>query len=199
MNLPPQLATREFRFIKVHEKSPVEVGWNILDLAELQAHAKDKFRGRLNNYEYDDPEFLEWIEHDNYGVLTGAGGFVVFDADNLLQLGALGIIDKLPDTFTVRTGRGGLHFYLLCPGFTKKIVLEDPVLKNDKGKPLHLGELQTVGQFVVGPGSRHPNGNFYEVVKDLPICHYHQGRTVADPRPVEAGRSGAGRAGPETI
>jgi len=157
MNLPSQLATREFRFIKVREKSPVEVGWNILDLAELQAHAKDKFRGRLNNYEYDDPEFLEWIKHDNYGVMCGVGNIVVLDVDDPALLD---IIGTLPDTFTVRTGGGGLHFYLRCPG-QEKIVLDNGV---------HLGELQAAGQQVVGPGSRHPSGNFYAVEKDLPIA-----------------------------
>jgi hypothetical protein len=35
--------------------------------------------------------------------------------------------------------------------------------------PLHLGEIQSKGQQVVGPGSIHPNGNPYEIIDDLPI------------------------------
>jgi len=109
------------------------------------------------------------VEGHNYGVLTGVGGLVVLDVDDVAGLEGLGIISKLPETFTVRTGRGGLHFYLFCPCLQDKIILEDPELKDSKGDPLHLGELQALGQQVVGPGSIHPNGNRYEVVKDVPI------------------------------
>jgi len=40
---------------------------------------------------------------------------------------------------------------------------------------MHLGELQALGQQVVGPGSIHPNGNRYEVVRDLPIAEITEG------------------------
>jgi hypothetical protein len=106
----------------------------------------------------------------NFGVLTGIGDLVVLDVDDITRLEAFGIIEKLPETFTVRTGRGGLHFYLLCAGLLDKVILEDPELKDSDGDPLHLGELQALGQQVVGPGSIHPNGNRYEVIKDLPIA-----------------------------
>jgi len=109
-------------------------------------------------------------EGHNYGVLTGIGDLVVLDVDDIARLGALGIIRQLPETFTVRTGRGGLHFYFLCPGLQDKIVLEDPELKDSDGDPLHLGELQALGQQVVAPGSIHPNGNRYEIINDLPIA-----------------------------
>ena len=82
----------------------------------------------------------------------------------------LDIIKKLPETFTVKTGRGGLHFYLLCKDLKDKVILEDPELKDIDGDPLHLGELQALGQQVVGPSSIHPNGNRYEIIKDLPIA-----------------------------
>jgi len=123
------------------------------------------------NYSINDPQLAGYLSQGhNYGVLTGVGGLVVLDVDDLPRLEALGIISKLPDTFTVRTGRGGLHLYLNCPGLTDKIVLEDPELKDSEGDPLHLGELQATGQQVVGPGSRHPNGNFYEVIENRPIA-----------------------------
>lgn len=123
------------------------------------------------NYLYGHPVLAGYLaEGHNYGILTGIGGLVVLDVDDIARLESLGILDKVPETFTVKTGRGGLHFYYICKDLKQKIILEDPVLKDSEGHPLHLGELQALGQQVVGPGSRHPNGNFYEVIKDLPIA-----------------------------
>jgi len=154
--IPAQLRDERFRFVPIlnGRKKPEGKHWST-----------------DTNYPYGHAVLAGYLaQGHNYGVLTGAGGLVVLDVDDLARLGALGIIGKLPDTFAVRTGRGGLHFYLLCPGLTEKIILEDPELKDDEGDPLHLGELQATGQQVVGPGSRHPNGNFYEVINDLPIA-----------------------------
>lgn len=124
------------------------------------------------NYPFSHPVLAGYLaQGHNYGVLTGVGGLVVLDVDDLPRLEALGTIDKLPETFIVRTGRGGLHFYFICPELKDKIILEDPEMQDIEGDPLHLGELQALGQQVVGPGSIHPNGNRYEVVKDLPIVH----------------------------
>lgn len=50
------------------------------------------------------------------------------------------------------------------------MVLEDPELKDLDGDPLHLGEIQALGEQVVGPGSLHPNGNYYKVIADVPIA-----------------------------
>jgi len=123
------------------------------------------------NYPYGHPVLAGYLaEGHNFGVLTGIGGLVVLDVDDIARLEALGVIGRLPGTFTVRTGRGGLHFYYICQDLKQKIILEDPVLKDSEGDPLHLGELQALGQQVVGPGSIHSNGNLYEVIKDLPIA-----------------------------
>ena len=105
-------------------------------------------------------------EGHNYGVVTGIGHLIVFDVDDLPRLEELNIINQIPETFTVETGRGGKHFYLLCRGFKDKMVLEDPGLKDLDGDPLHLGEIQALGEQVVGPGSLHPNGNYYKVLKN---------------------------------
>jgi len=122
------------------------------------------------NYPYGHPVLAGYLaEGHNYGVLTGVGGLVVLDVDDPGRMEALGITRRLPETFTVRTGRGGLHLYYICQDLKQKIILEDPELKDSEEDPLHLGELQALGQQVVGPGSRHPNGSLYEVIKDLPI------------------------------
>ncbi len=123
------------------------------------------------NYPYDHAVIAGYLSQGhNYGVLTGIGALVVLDVDDIARLEALGIIEKLPETFTVRTGRGGLHFYLFCHELKDKIILEDPELKDIEGDPLHLGELQALGQQVVGPNSIHSNGNHYEVIKNTAIA-----------------------------
>jgi len=79
-------------------------------------------------------------------------------------------LSRLPGTFTVQTGSGGFHYYYFSPGLRSQVKLFDPVLKDENGEPLHLGEVQALGQQVVGPGSVHPNGNPYKVIRDLPIA-----------------------------
>jgi len=123
------------------------------------------------NYAYGDAVLAGYLaEGHNYGVCTGIADLIVFDSDDLTRLDALGVTTQLPDTFKVQTGRGGQHAYLFCPGLKDRIILEDPELKDADSDPLHLGEIQTLGQQVVGPGSIHPNGNKYEVINDAPIA-----------------------------
>ena len=107
--------------------------------------------------------------NQNYGVVAGIGGLIIFDADGLMRLTELGIMDALPATFSVRTGGGGVHKYYLSD-LDKKIIMFDRTLK-EEDKPLHLGEVQSRGFQAVGPGSIHPNGNRYEVIDDLPIAN----------------------------
>lgn len=146
--IPPQLQLPDVLFIKVKakDKRPVEAGW------------------QNGGYKFDDPELIGWIKTSNYGVRCGPRGIVVLDVDELERMDALGILQLLPSTFTIRTGSGGLYKYYICPGISRKIVLEDP----ETGE--HLGELQGPGAFVVGPGSIHPNGKAYEVLEDLAIA-----------------------------
>jgi P4 family phage/plasmid primase-like protien len=59
---------------------------------------------------------------------------------------------------TVITGSGGRHFYFdKDPSIKTREVLED-----EEGKPYPGIEFKTVGRQVVIPGSRHPNGQYYE-------------------------------------
>lgn len=97
--------------------------------------------------------------HINYGVLCGHGHLAVVDTDHP-ELNEYAI-SQLPETFTVQTGRGGHHFYYFIPELNKRIVLEHGTT--------HYGEIQSQGQMVVGPGSKHPNGKWYEITNDHPI------------------------------
>ncbi|MBI4659753.1 MAG: bifunctional DNA primase/polymerase [Verrucomicrobia bacterium] len=136
------MENKELRFSKVRfrSKRPLERAWVNKPYAYL--------------------EILPYIEKfKNYGVLCGHGGLAVPDADSP-ELEAV-IESALPETFTVQTGGGGKHYYFICRELHRRIVLERD------GE--HLGEVQSFGQQVIGPGSVHPNGNLYAVVKDLPI------------------------------
>lgn len=154
--IPEQLRNPAFRFVRIEagSKKPFEAGWNK--------------PGSSTNYSIADPKFFSWIgSHQNYGVVAGIGGLIVFDADGLLRLTELGLMAELPETFTVRTGGGGLHLYYISD-LDQKIIMYDRVLL-EEGKPMHLGEVQSRGFQAVGPGSIHPNGNYYTVIKDIPI------------------------------
>lgn len=157
--IPKQLQQPEFRFVRIDigSKKPFEKNWNI--------------PGSNTNYSLNDPKFLSWVgSNQNYGVVAGIGGLIVFDADGLMRLTELGVMAELPDTFTVRTGGGGLHLYYLSD-LDRKIIMYDRSLL-DEGKPLHLGEVQSRGFQAVGPGSVHPNGKRYELIQDMPIATF---------------------------
>ena len=155
--IPEQLQRPEFRFVPIWagEKKPFEPGWN---------------RPGGANYPYDSPKLAGYLlEGHNYGICAGMGDLIVFDSDHP-RLSELGILDDLPRTFTVRTGGGGTHRYYVCRDIKRKAVMYDRELKNEKGEPLHLGEIQTLGFQTVGPGSLHPNGKRYAVDVDEPIA-----------------------------
>jgi P4 family phage/plasmid primase-like protien len=122
------------------------------------------------NYAINDPPLAGYLaEGHNYGVLCGVAGITVADIDDPAALEELGIMQRIPSTMQVKTGRGGKHVYIDCPELDHQIGLYHPILKDSDGDPLHLGEIQSLGQQVVGPGSIHPNGNRYESLNDAPI------------------------------
>ena len=126
--IPKQLRNDNFRLVPiwVGSKKPFEKDWNV---------------DGGNNYRFDDPKLAAFLqEGHNCGICTGIGDLLIFDSDNELRLKELGIADKLPITFMVRTGAGGLHRYYICKDSGDKIIMYDLVLKKD-AKPLHLGEI----------------------------------------------------------
>ena len=159
LRIPQQLHQEDFKFVPLWNatKKPFEMSWNV--------------PGSKTNYPFDHPKLAAFLlEGHNYGVCAGMGDLIVFDADEIQRLEELGIIKLLPKTFTVRTGGGGIHRYYICHDMKEKAILFDLELKDESGKPLHLGEIQTLGFQVVGAGSIHPNGNRYVVEEDLPIA-----------------------------
>lgn len=147
IKLPKQLQNKEFRFfpLQVKSKHPIDVGWQ-----------KD------NNYVFDDPIFIEYLNEDcNYAVLGGCGNLIFIDADteeinNIAK-------EKLPETFTINTSQPYKnHYYFITDKKIKAIRLS-------KEKIGDLGDVRSVGQYVVGANSIHPSGKKYTVIKDIPI------------------------------
>ncbi len=149
MEIPTQLKKRGIRFVLVEKsgKKPFQVGW------------------QKKIIEFDNQELLEHIANGgNYGVMGGSfddngTSLILVDFDNLdIQEKAMKF---LPETFTVKTGSGMYHLYYFTDGIGSFKGLDDE--KNN------LFDVQSEGKQVVGPGSIHPNGNSYEVFKDIEI------------------------------
>src|SRR5690606_5942838 len=98
INSPIPAQPRECRFtlIKPKDKSAIEKG-----------------RQTTANYAYDDPRLLQHIANGgNYGVMPD-GGVCILAADKSDRLMEPGVLDRLLDTFVVKTGRKdgfGSHF-----------------------------------------------------------------------------------------
>ena len=137
--IPKQLKQLKFCRIKKGNKAPFEKDWP--------------------NKPYSYEKITLTFPMENYGVLCGYENLAVIDCDNP-QLVTM-VRGMLPETFSVRTGGGGTHFYYFIPELKKKIIL------NLDG--VHLGEVQSHGTQVVGAGSIHPNGKEYEVLDNVGI------------------------------
>jgi len=207
VELPHQLATKGYRHIKLGSsgerlKHPIELGWNVFNLDELEAYIKERqtkwdedeasgrhedlranekyvprrpvFRNRLNNYAYDEPEFVDWLKRgNNYGV-TSSGGLIKLESDDIERWQALGVLDLLPETFTVQSSSPNRqHFYYIGPEVADS-PLKDPETNEDIGHIRGTGEAGGRGGMVVGPGSLHPLNVRYMVVKDLPVASISQ-------------------------
>jgi hypothetical protein len=110
----------------------------------------------------DDPRLQAHLRAGgNYGVV-GGNGLVILDADTEDVKRACE--KALPKTFTVQSpGSLGWHLYYFCE-------LERPIRLYDKEHE-NVGDVQGKGKMVVGPGSWHPNGLHYRILRDLPIAH----------------------------
>lgn len=143
--IPQQLKQREINFVLLEKggKKPFQKEW------------QNKI------IEFDNPELLEHINSKgNYGVMGGGNKqLVIIDFDNEKVQDE--VCEKLPKTFTVKTGSGKLHKYFFsdrCESF--KIFDEDMNT---------LADVQGKGKQVVGSGSIHPNGTKYKVINDEEI------------------------------
>jgi len=149
IQIPNQLHHPEFRFLLLQkrEKKPLPqmVGW------------------QKDNVPFDNP-VLEYHMNGggNYAIIGGYGNLIIIDSDSSE---ITEIAEKLPATFTVKTGSPEeykKHFFYITNTPMKPIRLS-------KEKIGDLGDVRSVGQYVVGPTCIHPSGNEYKIEKDIPI------------------------------
>ena len=144
--IPEKLKIRGVNFclIAKGEKKPFEKEWQIKKM------------------EFDDAKLIEHINKGgSYGVRGGGDARLVivdFDREDVQTE----LVNKLPPTFTVKTGRGLLHKYFFSDDTKNfKIFTEnlDTIL-----------DVQGETKQVVGVGSVHANGNKYELIDDIAIA-----------------------------
>jgi hypothetical protein len=128
------------------------------------------------NYNFNEPILVGHIRGGgNYGIATGFGWLQCFDADQCGRLEELGILQKLPRTFTVKTGRQsseGRHYWYKIEGMQKRLIFHDKELKNPEKEDefLELGSVQSKGNYAIGPNCIHYSGNRYEIIDDSEIA-----------------------------
>jgi len=149
--IPTQLWNDNFRFLKLikGKKKPTA------DMGSWQN----------KNFQYNDTELLNHISSGgNYGIIGGYGNLILIDSDSRE---VTEISENLPETFTIKTGSKEIykkHYFFIVD---KKI---KPIRLSEKGLG-DLGDVRSVGQYVVAPNSIHPSGNSYRVIKDIPITN----------------------------
>lgn len=110
--------------------------------------------------------FADWIiDHEKYGVLCGGPNkLCVIDFDDKIIQQSVIDDNILPTTFSVRTARKKLlHLYYYISGGE----IKSGPIKDAENKT--LADIQFERRQVIGPGSRIPSGQCYEVVNDIPI------------------------------
>jgi len=144
--IPKQLQDKTINFVllKEKEKIPFQTNWQ-----------KKKIM-------YSDVELVEHLNSGgNYGVIGGGKKNLIivdFDSEEVQNK----IIDKLPKTFTVKTGSGLLHKYFFSS--------DNKSFKIFSKEMDTFADIQGKGKQVVGAGSTHPNGNKYEIFDDSKIA-----------------------------
>jgi hypothetical protein len=109
-------------------------------------------------------------EEANFGVGCGPSNLTVVDCDhglnNLEEFEAWRTKHGLPETFTVISGRDGFGAHMYFSGAVKTCGFDIGGV---------TGELKGIGGYVVGPGSIHPSGKKYTLLKDVPVVPLPEG------------------------
>ncbi len=151
MMIPKQLRQSDFRFVLLGKWDDVIKKEGGKDLFKGKAPFEIKWQTE-NNYRFDSKKLLN--HKNNFGIIGGYGKLRILDIDDK-KLGEE--FEKKLKTFTVKTGGGGKHFYFISDYETNHVLINE------------LGELRANNYQVVSAPCKHPSGNYYEVVKDIPI------------------------------
>jgi len=149
MMIPKQLWNENFRFLKLRKKGKEPT----YDMKEWQKY----------NYKFNDGELLNHIVNGgNYAIIGGYDNLILIDSDSeeITQL-----MKTMPDTFTIKTGSPEgykKHYYYIADKKMKAIRLSKESIGD-------LGDVRSIGQYVVAPNSTHPSGNKYVVINNKPI------------------------------
>lgn len=132
-------------------------GLSVIQVGSDKKPIKDwkEFQDRIATEE----EIKDWykrLPNSNVGIVTGKiSGITVVDVE------AGGDISKWPETFTVKTGGGGYHLYYKYQEGVR-----------NGARICELTDIRGDGGYVVAPPSRHQSGNYYEVVKRVPMAGF---------------------------
>ena len=170
--IPKQLKDGDFRFVllgkwdvwkNIKTKQQIEI--NPSDYKKYKDDDNWKALGKApfesawqkNGYKFNDPKLLEHIKQgNNYGVIGGYGSLRMIDCDTKEFAEEMGKL--LPPTYCVRTGSGGMHYYIISDYDT------NCVFKNE------VGEYRASNYQVVGAGSKHPIGKEYTIENEEEIA-----------------------------
>jgi hypothetical protein len=150
------LATKYgFTLIPARGKSPFESGWQRWCIEKRQFNERD------------------YIDYDgtllNAAVTCGpSNGILALDIDDELKFKKFSEKHALdiPDTFTVKTGRGGRHLYYAYPNDGCDYGNRSKTKDCDAGY-----DVRGIGGVVIAPGSIHPETkNAYSIVNDIAIA-----------------------------
>jgi hypothetical protein len=150
-------------------------GWRVFP---VPAGTKDPSPWRWGKWNTTDPARIRqwWQKPANIGITCGPSGLVVVDCDidttplpppwdavpgvrdgvGVFAVLLEGHSERWPDTYTVRTPRGGLHFYYQAGGHG---------IRNSASQVGPQIDVRADGGFVVAAGSARPDGA-YELVDD---------------------------------
>lgn len=145
-----------FPFLPQKWATPFALGWSVIPLrpgGKEPLIKWEEYKARRASLD----EIAGWARRwpdCNVGIVTGeVSGLVVLDLDTAEAI-AEAQQRGLPATATVRTGGGGRHFYFEHPGMK--------VISRSAWCAVKGLDTKGDGGYVVGAGSRHPNGNAYK-------------------------------------
>lgn len=137
-------------------------GWNIIPLMPNEKKAAVKWEGYQD--EKVSPSTLKaWKSKlsEGYGIVCGpVSNLLVLDLDHQARKMLSELNYSLPPTVQVYTG-AGIHAY-----FTY-----DERITTTTGRIAKNLDIRSKGSYVVGPGSRHPNGTIYEYIEGFEPWH----------------------------